>query len=438
MKKLLGLIVLVAAYVGLTYYSGMVGEQYINQQVALNQTQMASINGSIALKNYQRGVFRSSFDVTMQMDAAQFGAERATISTRAQVYHGPVIFADGVQFGWFYARLENSLSTSEAELNELLASILPQGVGQLQLLGEYGGSYSGTWRTDEISYSDDNGELLIDGLDVNSQGRFDSKDAEGTFTTGAITARIAPNTEITATPMHGDLSVAMIAPQVPLSNWHAQVDNLNVQVDETATVIKNITFAQQQQLVDDKVNTKVSFGAESVVGMMPMTNLYYDMALNQVSVAAMTAWAELAPKLQDEDDFATHKQELLDSLELLLDKDLTLQLGLGGEAMDGYAKATLQLHYVPPADGRSLDSISEPQEFAQLVKGNAQVVVSEELFNGTPLAMFATPYVGSYILQQGSEYVINARINKGQLWVGDNPIDLAPLFASMAAAGQQY
>ncbi|BFM21171.1 DUF945 family protein [Gilvimarinus japonicus] len=434
MKKILGLILVVLAYVGLSYYSGMVGEQYIKDQVELNRIQANNANISLDVANYQRGVFKSSFDFSAQTNAEQFDLESATVDSKAEVFHGPVIFADGLKFGWFYARTENALTTSDSDVNALLATILPQGLGRLSMLGEYGGSYDASWRTDVIAFQDENGQFNVAGLDVHSTGSFDSLDSSSTITTGDISARSSDGMELAVTPIHGELDVEFIAPQVPLSSGRMQVDTITITSAEgQQSVVNNLEFVQRQRVENDKVDTKVRMSVASVAGAMPMSNLYYEVEFNQVSQAAIAAWAELSPKLQTADDFSAYEQELNDALALLLHKDLALRMASGGEAMGGYVNTKLDLNYVPPVGGRTIASLTTADEYLKLIKGSGQVVISKEIMNGTPLMFLLSPYMDTYIVQQGDEYVVNARISDGKLWVGDTPIDLTPIVAAYLA-----
>src|SRR5690554_195812 len=435
MKKILGLIIFALAYVGLTYYSGVVGEQYINEQVELTRKQNANANIDVELNNYQRGIFKSTFNVTMQAAAHQFGAETATVHSNAEVFHGPVIFADGIRFGWFYARTDNALSFSDAEINALLTSILPQGVGQMMMLGEFGGGYKADWRTDVISYQDEDNDFLVAGLDVHSRGRFDSLDSAGTFSSGDISARLNTDVELSSTPIYGDVEVEFIAPQVPLTSIRMQVDAINVAIaDGSKNIIKNVLLQQQQRLENDKINSKMRFSVDSVEGAFPLNDVYYEMELKQVSQAAMAAWAELSPKLQAEDAFSAHEQELRDALALLLSKDLSLSTALGGKAMGGYLTTKLDLEYVPPSDGRPLETLSSTEDYIALIKGSGQIIISKEIIEGSALQFLLAPYLDVYIVQQGDEYVVNARINDGKLWIGDSVIDLAPWVEMYLAA----
>lgn len=435
MKKFLGLILLVLAYVGLSYYSGMVGEQYINDQVELSRAQAGNANVTLDVARYERGIFQSNFDFSAKANTEQFAIDSVTIDAKAQVFHGPIIFADGIKFGWFYARTDNTITTSDTELNTLLGDVLPQGLGRLNLLGEYGGSYDANWRTEVIEFIDEEGQVHVDGVDVHSEGRFDSLDSQSTIIIGAINASHSDGTEIGVTPIHANVDMEFIAPQVPLSSGKLQFDALTLKSPEgMTTAIRNIEVMQRQRLENEKVDTKVRMSAEQVEGMMPMSNLYYELELNQVTQEAMATWAELSPKLQSEEDYATYEQEIRSALTQLLHKDLVILMSSGGEAMNGYVNTKMDLHYVPPGNGRSLASVTEVEDYLRLVKGSGQVVISKEIMTGTPLIMLLAPYMDTYIVQQGDEYVLNARLNDGKLWLGDTPIELAPMINRYLAA----
>lgn len=435
MKKFLGLILLVLAYVGLSYYSGMVGEQYINDQVELSRAQAGNANVTLDVAQYERGIFQSNFDFSAKANTEQFAIDSVTIDAKAQVFHGPIIFADGIKFGWFYARTDNTITTSDTELNTLLGDVLPQGLGRLNLLGEYGGSYDANWRTEVIEFIDEEGQVHVDGVDVHSEGRFDSLDSQSTIIIGAINASHSDGTEIGVTPIHANVDMEFIAPQVPLSSGKLQFDALTLKSPEgMTTAIRNIEVMQRQRLENEKVDTKVRMSAEQVEGMMPMSNLYYELELNQVTQEAMATWAELSPKLQSEEDYATYEQEIRSALTQLLHKDLVILMSSGGEAMNGYVNTKMDLHYVPPGNGRSLASVTEVEDYLRLVKGSGQVVISKEIMTGTPLIMLLAPYMDTYIVQQGDEYVLNARLNDGKLWLGDTPIELAPMINRYLAA----
>lgn len=438
MKKLALLAVLIAAYLGLTYYAGVVGEGYIREQVRLSQDRSATSGVTLELIDYQRGFFASQFQLQVNLDPDQAAFEPLVLTSTTRMRHGPVILADGLHFGWFYARSENSLSSVDAQKQAALQELLPEGLGRMTLLGGYTGSYDYEWKTPDIDVSRDGNRLQVAGVEMSGSGHFDSLDSQHYFATGVLQLTLSDGSEARLMPISGEAKVQFAGGDIPLSSIAMSTEQVEFRGASSAPVqVHQLQYAQAQTLMDGKVDTQVSFKVAQVDGLLSVSNIYYDINLAQTRLEAIRAWGELSAKLQLAEETASLEPELKQAIQLLLHEDARLDIAMGADMLDGYVKTDIRVDYAPPAQAVDMSSLPLA-DYLGLIEGTMEMRIADKVMTGTPLMFFLADYIDTYIVQEGSEYILRARLSGGELFVADTPVPLAMLFPYWFAESESF
>ncbi|BFM22488.1 DUF945 family protein [Gilvimarinus japonicus] len=423
MKKIVFVLLGAFAYVGLTYYSGIVGERYIKKQVAMAKKQHP-MQGELSVSDYHRGIFKSTFKVNFDNNGEQLQIDSLSLNSDVEVFHGPVIFADGVKFGWFYALSENNkIQSSNSDITQMLTKLFPQGVGHLNMLGTYGGSLDSSWHSGALTYQEDDVFFEVDGITINGKGTFGSQDAKGDLYFGK-TQFTSDMAEITATPLEGQWKYTMTAEGVPISSSSATLKKVTFSPGSSKEAsLNNVEMMQHQEIDKTYLNSSMKMTVKNFTGPFAAQDLYYELALDKMPMDAMVAWSQLSKEMsaaQENLDFAQFEPKMLEVLAKMAHKDISLTSKFGGKALDGYANANMQLGFDSKIEG----SIGSIKEYVAFLKGNMKLIVSEEIVAGTPLQFLITPYVGTYIIQKDNEYIVDAKISEGQLWIADTSFSL--------------
>src|SRR5690554_3320298 len=426
MKKLVFVLLVAFAYVGLTYYSGIVGERHIQEQVAMAKKQHP-MQGELTVTDYHRGIFKSSFKVSFDNNGEQLQIDSISLNSDVEVFHGPIIFVDGVKFGWFYALSENNqIQFSDSDIMETVAQIFPQGVGHFNMLGKYDGSLDSNWHAGVLTYQEDDVSLEVDGININGEGKVGSQDVKGDLHIGKTQFK-SDAVEITATPLEGQWEYTMTDEGVPISSSSATLEKVTFAPDGSEIASLNSVAMMQQQKVDQTyLNSSMQMTVKSFIGPFAAQDLYYELSMEKIPMDAMVAWSQLSKEMsavQPDIDFEKLEPKMLEVLGKMAHKDLSFSTKFGGKALDGYANANMQFGFDSKIADK-ISSINNLKEYVAFVKGDMKLVVSEEIVAGTPLQFLIAPYVGIYIIQKDNEYIVEAKISKGQLLVADTAFDL--------------
>ncbi|HEY7885838.1 MAG TPA: DUF945 family protein [Cellvibrionaceae bacterium] len=425
MKKIMALVLLVLAYIGASFYAGVIGEQNIRQQLALSQAHTNAQGVVVELTDYQRGIFSSQFQLTARLFSNPGVVEELTINSDSEVKHGPLMFADGLKWGLFYAKTDAGLITANTDTPLLLRDALGDALGQLSLHGHFNGSYTAAWNTPPLHYAEQGEALTIDGFAVALRGNFNALDMQGDFTLGAVNYRAADGAEVNMTPLNGVINMRMLAENIPLTDVSAQVDELSLKFAGIAPmVVRNIQFNQSQKMRDSLVESGFQLTIAYLDSLLALENLYYGASLTGLSVEAVNAWTDYGNAgvyaLQFDDT-------LRHALALTFTDQLKLSLTSGAELFGGRFTHSIDLQTRAQYQGSRVSEVDNMADLLAFLIGSSELRVSKSVVTGSILILFLAEYLDTYLIEQGDDYVFNASLEGGVLRFADVAWPLAEL-----------
>lgn len=420
MKKILLPVLIVLAYLGAAYYTGLQAEQHMRAQVALSQQQAELQGTTVTLADYQRGVLTSQFTLIAEIPVDVVDGGMATVTLDTEVMHGPLIIDDGLHVGLFRARSQTLFSTEDAEASAFIEKLFGGAIGEMTLQGQFDGSYTLDWVTDPVTYSEGAGRVSVEGFTLQAFGHFDSLDSEGSFNLGAVDVQ-ADDFSMVLSPVTGNMAMQVYEDRLPLTDLVAEAESLQITgAGSPPVVMSGLRYEQTQDMVDGYLNAQVRMAVDRVESTVRLDNLFYQIDVNGMPEAAMEAWAVFSRDMQTKD---TINNELLNrALVETLQEDATLGLSLGSEVFDGRVRADLQLASSEAVSDRVLTDVTEPVEFVDYLVGELELRVSQQVITESILAMFLAQYIDTLLVADGDDYVFRAKLEEGIIRFGDTEL----------------
>lgn len=428
MKKLVGLIILVGIYVAASYYTGVQGEKNIRHQMALAEEQSEAQGVKLILNDYQRGIFFSEMNISAVYTSPAMPEMSIKADSVSKIQHGPIYFTGGLGVGLFSSVSTLKVHIGIEEVDQTLQDIFGESIGEFVTVGHFNNTYTSTWNLPAIDFTGESGsQLNIAPSRLTASGRYDQLDAAGSFEIGALKL-IADGATAAMTPITGTFDTDNIDPQVNITNLDMLVEKISYSDSAMGTSfsIDQFKIVQTQKLVNEKIDTVVSFTAEKVNSPVEVSSLRYILTLNQLDPVAIQKWTSFIQSAQ-EDPEHLDDEKLEDLLGSVLQEGLQFKLDLGAGFMGGNALVNVNADYKALPNGQQVRDIVDPVEYFKLVDADALITVSGSIVNQTPLAMMVGQYLDTYITLEGDNYVVRASLKNGTLMVGNTEVPVETL-----------
>lgn len=435
MKKLVGILIFLGLYAGAAFYTGYQGEKNIRHQFALSEQQTEAQGVKLELTRYERGVFFSEVDFVATYPDMNLPFGQFTLTSKSRVQHGPLLFLGGVGAGLFSSVSTMEVSSGDAELNEMLTSLFGESIGKVVTRGHFNNGYTAHWHVPTIEYREEGNSITIDEIHVEMKGHYSGLDMTGDFRVGAVNVALADGSQFTSTPLNGTFDIDNISEAVNIANMEMAIDSITYRsAAMMGGSIAQLKVVQTQKLVNDKIDSFVSFTIDKINGPLEISGLHYDIALNQLDPAAIVKWTEIARKMQDsqadpQNVFADNSEDMAELMQIALQDGLQLKVAIGADFMGGSAKVDWVTDYQALTDGRQLQDIVDPADYLSLFNSDLVIKVSESIVMQTPLVMMIDQYMNTYITREGDQFVMYGSLKNGALKVGNTELPKEMLLA---------
>lgn len=441
MKKLVGILIVIALYAGAAYYTGYQGEKNIRQQIALSAQQTEAQGMKLELNSYDRGVFFSDVEFTVTYPGMNLPVDGFSLSSKSRVQHGPLLFLGRVGVGMFSSESTVEIRTGVAEIDQKLIAVFGESLGEVVTIGHFDNTYTSTWTVPAIEYSEDGDTLTIAESSATFNGSYTDMNMNGTIDVGAMDIAAADGTHVTTTPLTGKFDVKNISEMVNIADMDLSIDTITFRSAAMMSgSVEQLKVVQTQKLVNEKIDTFVSFTAAKINGPIEITSLHYDITLNQLAPAAIQKWTEIARDMQTaqanpEEVLNANDEAMAELMQIALHEDLEFKLAMGADFMGGRATMDWVANYQPLADGRQIKDIVDPADYLLLLNSDLMIKVSESIVTQTPLVMMIGQYMDTYITQEGDQYILHGTIKDGVVKVGNTELPKEMLMMMLPAMG---
>lgn len=439
MKKIIiGVAGAAIAYSGASWYMGYQGEKALRTQFELSKQQLAGTGISYEIGRYDRGIFSSSYEVLAKLDKAVPTIGPYSFKAVGQVQHGPVLWRNGFGLGLMDYQLEPTLHFENNEVNQGFQKIFGGSLGEIKLRANFDKSYSGKWQFKPINVEGDSGKFAMEASEFLMNGQLDQLSCQGSFNFGAISFTNKDNLQGKISPMTGEFDVRSIEPGIFIYNYDFKVAESHfTNAMGIVSTLSQLELTMNQAINENAVDSSVKFALGKFSGPVEVSNGYYEVKLNKLSLDALRSWHkaynEAMASVMDDNDPQAAQLAMMgvfgSELPKFLQKGLNLHLNLGAEFMGGKPNAHWEVNYVGPVDGKTLADLTNTQEYLTLADSDLLVQAPAMLLGALPMDQ----YVGSYVTQEGDDYVLKASLHNGALKVGTVDIPQEQLLAMAGA-----
>lgn len=436
-KKIVASIAAVGAlYCGAAYTSGYVGEKDVRAQLELLRAQPQSSNVDIQLLDYRRGVFSSDIRLAVKSREALPNGGRIEVVMDNAVRHGPLLFAGKPAIGAYSATSTFQLETGVPEDDKKIAEIFADGFGTATSVVGYDSNYDLTWVLPAIANKGGAQQFSLGETRATASGNTRDMSGAAELTIGALELTTAAGEQVTMSPTIVKFDVKNAEPGINLIDMDGAIAQLDIRNPaEPPLTMKELTFGQTQSLNGASIDTAIRFGIAKVIGAVQVDDVYYNIDLNGVSKDATRRMAELFknPPADEAEQPAYFAAQFKQLAPVLLKDGLSLKLAVGGKYGGGASELQWEVRYKAPADGRDVTAIADPFEYMQLADSTLLIKAPAALI---PEPLIAN-YIDTFVVREGSDFVLRATLQNGALTVGKTPIPKEMLAAMLAAMNKE-
>ncbi len=439
MKKIIiGVAGAAVAYSAVSWYVGFAGEKQFRAQIELAKAHVENSGMSYELVSYQRGLFSSHFELKIKPLQVMPPFDKLEVLAEGTNYHGPILWHGGLGLGLFDELLKPQLKLGDEEAEKKLHQAVGDSLGVISMRAHFNKTYDASWDFQPININEDGAQFAMAASSMKFTGRLDSLDCKGTLALGAIDVTSADKSQAHIDSLAGNLDFKMLEPGIYIGNYDLGIEQAKfTNAMGVAVNLNKLGLNLAQTVNDNALDTSVKLSLGKVSGPMEITNGYYEVKVNKVSLDAVRSWSKayrdaMASVTVGSDPMAAQLAMMGvfgSELPKFLQKGLNLHINLGAEFMGGKPNAHWEVNYVGPVDGKTLADLTNTQEYLALADSDLLVQAPAMLLGALPMDQ----YVGSYVTQEGDDYVLKASLHNGALKVGTVDIPQEQLLAMAGA-----
>lgn len=427
MKKLIAVVVaFVLVYVAAAYATGYLGERGVRQQLASDSEFLAGQQIGIELTDYRRGVMSSAITTVIRYrDVLPDGELVVTVDAR--VTHGPLYWSGGMpRLGLSGIDGEFRLSAPEhPEFEALLARLWGDNLGSFTGHTGFTGRYTVDWQVPGFDQPVDleAGRLSFAGAEGRLSGVVNEYRYRGEARLGSLAVEDGErgerieveslSTTFDLEYLNPYISVGELTLEAPRVAWH----QLSGSTGELAELVMRV----DTEAVEDKLDSQLAIDIARLDGVMyPVEDIYYRFAVKGVSQAGLSQWQANASGW----DETASEEELVEALDALLQPGLRFTADMGASLVGGQSRLTFETDYVGFEDGRTLAQLDSYGDLLAAINIELVFRADEAIVMNTPLILLAADYIGTYLIDEGGEYVLRANLEDGRLTIADIPFPI--------------
>ena len=404
----------------------------------LGQLEQISIEENVGMAisdiNFDRGYTESDASFVMTLDDPSDELPKVSVLFESKMKHMPINSSEfGLSVFEIYSQDRLSFSEGPEELiqfvNNNMAGYFLSGYSRANVLG----SYDSVLSTPVIDFASEVGEynVQVDSMVINSKGQLDGSETELDMKLPSMNIKTTElDMQIDSISAIADLK--MDANGLGLGNSLMQVAQLSVMSEMGVSEVKNITVSSVSDVIDNKINTTVSYNVESIASPLPVSSASYNIDFNGLPVASVELAEDLQLHINDMGTDPESADEYFNQLlTTTLQPGLQINQELKASAFGGNWQADLNVEYVG-IEGIELAAMQDPKVAVKSVVATLVLTADNAALSRSPLA----PMLDG-LLQQGLITLDNtsitsvARLTAGKLMINEVEIPVEPIIDSI-------
>jgi uncharacterized protein YdgA (DUF945 family) len=383
---------------------------------------------------YNRGYSQSNASFVMTFDDVSDEMPALSILYTTELQHVPVNMNEfGLSVFEIYSQDHITLSQGPDALisfiNENMGGYVLTGYSRANVLG----GFESVLSTAALNFNNEAGDLNIqvDSLVLNTSGKLDGSETEFDVQ--------LPSSNIVGTDFSVKLeSISAIgdrrtdASGVELGSTRMEVAQLSITSATGSGDIKEISLSGVSDLIDNKIDTNISYKIGSIEAPFPVSSASYNVDLNGLAVASAQLVQDLQQQIEnmelDPESAAAYFDQLLSAT---LQPGLQINQELKANAFGGDWKVDLDVEYTG-VEGIELSALADPKVAVKGIAATMVITADKDSILRTP----AAPMLDG-LLQQGLITLDNtnltsvAKLSEGKLTVNDLEMPVEPLIDAL-------
>jgi hypothetical protein len=427
-------VLLIAFGIASPLIMGLVAEKQFTSQLEILSLDK-NVGMAISDINFDRGYAQSDASFVMTFDDPSKELPTVSFLFESKMQHAPINTGEfGLSVFEIYS--QNRLSFSEAPeelmkfVNDNMEGYFLSGYSRATVLGNFDSVLSSA----AIDFNSAEGDLNIqvDPMVINTKGQLDGSETvfdmtlPSTHIKGTNAKGTAFSVEVSSVSAIADLRVGVSG--ITLGSSSMEFAQVSVMSAMGGAEIKNITVSSVSDLIDNKIDTTVSYNVKSIEAPVPVSSVSYDIDFNGLPLAS----AELVQDLQQHlDNMETNPESTGEYFNQLL--NATLQPGLQinqalkANAFGGEWQADLDVEYVG-IEGVEVTEMKDPKVAVKGVAATLAITADSTALSRSPLApMLDRLLEQGFVTLDNTNLISVASLTAGKLMINEVEIPVEPI-----------
>ena len=412
---------------------GSIAEDQFSQTISLLK-ESEDTYMSIAESDFDRGYANSHARIKFAYTFPEDELPPFSVIVESKLQHTPLSSNDQGTYIFEITSedkilLEDIPADVKAFIDEHLGGYLLTGNSHMSLFGNGGTTLS----TQAVNFEDAMNQTLvqIDPIVMNFEGNLTASNGTMNFSVPNSIIK-TPSAEISINET--TLSSDIIAHESGYNTGSSEltVQKINVLSQMGQIDLNNFSIEASTEILDEKLNTIMSYNIESISAPFPFTSARYDIEFNGLSLEAMALLDELNQQSAEFVPTALESEKfIIDIANATLQPGLQFSQALNVNAFGGNWFADVDLEFTG-IEGIELQQLINPELAPKAISADIKVEIDSTAIMQTPAAPMVSPYLNQGLIKQTNEKLVSEiKLSNGKLMVNQQEFPIEPLIESL-------
>ena len=413
-------------------------QQFANAVEEIKQSETAQL--TLKESTFERGYASSVAKMVFHYDMTEYELPSFSMVMESQINQLPIASnPTGIYFFQLTSEdkiyFEDLPEETQALLNEYMGDVLLSGHSHVNVFGNGGTELS----SNAIFFEDESAQskVEISPIKIAYQGNVEGTD--GKVTLSLDTLNLSDITgSITLNGTHFDSVLAQDPSGLMVGSSAMNVSELKLVSPTLPLTLKDMVMTTNSEVVEEKLNTHVSYSIAEIMSPIPVTTANYDIELNGLSKEALDLLEELNGQSEEYVMASlSDRQYLAKLLNVVMKPGLELNQELKLTAFGGQVFADVDVKFLGLDDPESLMKQPGPEAIMKAInayQANVHLKADNVAIMSTPAAPAIAQYIEQgLVVQTDTEVSSKILLKEGKLTINEREIPMEAVMQGLAA-----
>jgi len=431
MKKIIGVLALIVVLGLITpKFVGDKAHQAFQQSVEEQIIAQSSL--VIQKNNYKQSWFSSDSEVVLQLSLGDEDLDAIAWYITSHIQHGPVMWTNtGLKWGTAYVTSSINVTGLPGELQQFVDDKLGHDAITATSLIDFQQVLHDTLTLKSFHVEGDKITGNIGGIQLTSTDAIDLSSMKGQAKIVASDMS-SPDLTLAMTDALVKYDYKLWQDDIMLGTSSFTVPQLKAATAQGDFVFNDVAINTEQHSKQGKLELFESIEVKAIQAPLPVTALYYDIAIHQLDPQVLSQFDAVQKSIQDgvSDNTPPLQNEALQKLlTMLFQKDLSVDQKLMLAALGGTLNIQADARYVGLADGQQLVDVLGTETALQALDIHIVADVDKSVVEQLPFGGMVGVLVGQGVVNiSGDKFTTDIKLAKGALTVNDKAMPVNMLY----------